>query len=88
MKQWLLIFAGIGIFGFAGTETGFAQKKGAVVKSEIRKQQKENAKAIKRANKYGAKRHLSIQDKATRKRMKRNIKNSNRYARGGKRKGL
>ena len=51
MRQWLLLFTGISIFWFAGTETGFAQKKGAVVKSEIRKQQKQNAKAIKPAKK-------------------------------------
>ena len=48
------------------------------IKREVEKQRKENAKAAKRAQKYGRSRHLSIQDKATRKRIKRNLRNSNR----------
>jgi hypothetical protein len=48
------------------------------IKREVEKQRKENAQAAKRAQKYGKARHLSIQDKATRKRIKRNLRNSNR----------
>ncbi len=48
------------------------------IKREVEKQRKENAKAAKRAQKYGKARHMSIQDKATRKRMKQNLRNSNR----------
>jgi hypothetical protein len=48
------------------------------IKREVEKQRKENAQAAKRAQKYGRARHLSIQDKATRKRIKRNLRNSNR----------
>jgi hypothetical protein len=47
------------------------------IKREVEKQRKENAQAAKRAQKYGRARHLSIQDKATRKRIKRNLRNSN-----------
>lgn len=48
------------------------------IKREVDKQRKENAKASKRAKKYGKARHMSIQDKKTRKRMKKNLRESNK----------
>ncbi|MBL0912069.1 MAG: hypothetical protein IBJ09_06815 [Bacteroidia bacterium] len=88
MKQWLMILAGLWIGIVYGAGESYAQKEGAVNKREIKRQQKETAKAAKRAYKYGIKRHMSIQSKSTRKRMKRNVNNSNRAGYRPNRKGL
>lgn len=63
------------LFLAAMPKDSFAQKA-SLIKKEVQKQRKENAKATKRAAKYGKKRHMSIQDKATRQRMKKNLRNS------------
>lgn len=65
------------ILFFMGSGVVHAQK-GSQIKREVKKQRKENAKATKRAAKFGKQRHMSIQDKATRKRMKKNLRNSKR----------
>jgi Flp pilus assembly protein TadB len=62
-------------------QTSFSQK-GSQIKREVKIQRKQNAKASKRAAKYGKKRHMSIQDKATRKRMKKNLQDSKRRHKG------
>jgi len=62
-------------------QSSFAQKA-SQIKREVKIQRKQNAKASKRAAKYGKKRHMSIQDKATRKRMKKNLKDSKRRHKG------
>lgn len=79
MKKYIYIIIGILFLQFS-TVDSFSQKGGVdkKVKKEVKKQQKSNAKALKSSERYGKKRHLSIQDKATRKRMKQNLKNSNR----------
>lgn len=64
-------------FMLAGHAEVYAQK-GSQIRREVKKMRAQNARASKRAAKYGKKRHLSIQDKATRKRMKQNLRNSNR----------
>jgi len=59
------------------SSSAFSQKAdGGVNMNEIKKAKKENQKAAKRAAEYGKKRHLSIQSKETRKRMKSNLKNA------------
>jgi Flp pilus assembly protein TadB len=58
--------------------TGSEGKTAAQSRKEIRNVKKENEKAAIRAKKYGKERHLSIQDKATRKRMKKNLKRANK----------
>jgi uncharacterized protein YdaU (DUF1376 family) len=72
-----LFFISILLFFFSASMTLHGQNA-KQIKREVEKQRKENAKAAKRAQKYGKARHLSIQDKATRKRIKRNLRNSNR----------
>jgi hypothetical protein len=72
-----LFFISILIFFFSARMMLHGQNT-KQIKREVEKQRKENAKAAKRAQKYGKARHLSIQDKATRKRIKRNLRNSNR----------
>lgn len=72
-----LFFISILLFFFSARMTLHGQNA-KQIKREVEKQRKENAKAAKRAQKYGKARHLSIQDKATRKRIKRNLRNSNR----------
>lgn len=57
------------------------EKSPAQVRREVKKLKKENDKAAKRAEEYGRKRHLAIQDKATRKRMKKNLKKVNKSRR-------
>ncbi|MCX7650283.1 MAG: hypothetical protein N2050_07005 [Flavobacteriales bacterium] len=51
------------------------------MKKDIKRVKKENEKAAKRAAEYGRKRHLAIQDKATRKRMKKHLKQANKNMR-------
>lgn len=63
------------ILFLAGMPEAQAQK-GSQIKREVKRQRKENARASKRAMKYGRARHLSIQDKATRKRIKKNLRDS------------
>lgn len=57
-------------------------QKGSQIKREVKRQRKENARAAKRAMKYGKARHMSIQDKATRQRMKKNMRDSKRRNKG------
>jgi hypothetical protein len=63
---------------FVSAGGSLAAQNAKQIKREVEKQRKENARAAKRAQKYGKARHMSIQDKATRKRMKQNLRNSNR----------
>jgi len=73
----LLVFLFLAVW----PQTAFSQKA-SQIKREVKIQRKQNAKASKRAAKYGKKRHMSIQDKATRKRMKKNLKDSKRRHKG------
>lgn len=66
----------------AGMSVPASAQKASQIRREVKKQRKENARASKRAVKYGRARHLSIQDKATRKRIKKNLRDSNRRNRG------
>lgn len=77
MKRLLYIIIGILSFTLTTSEA-YSQKEDKKIKAQIKKQQKSNAKALKSGERYGRKRHLSIQDKATRKRMKQNLKRSNK----------
>lgn len=61
--------------------TNKGEKSPAQVKKDIKRVKKENEKAAKRAAEYGRKRHLAIQDKATRKRMKKHLKQANKNMR-------
>lgn len=63
------------ILFLAGTPQVQAQK-GSQIKREVKRQRKENARASKRAIKFGKARHMSIQDKSTRKRIKKNMRDS------------
>ena len=53
-------------------------KSPAQTQKQIKKLKKQNDKAEKRAAEYGRKRHLAIQEQATRKRMKKNLRRSNK----------
>jgi len=57
-------------------------QKSKQIQREVKRQRKENAKGAKRAIKYGKARHMSIQDKATRKRMKKNLRISKQRNKG------
>jgi len=81
--RFILFLAAV-LFLFGSPSTAHAQK-GSQIRREVKKQRKENAKATKRAVKYGKARHMSIQDKATRKRMKKNLRDSKRRHKGMKR---
>lgn len=70
---------------FLATGPAALAQKGSQIKREVKRQRKENARASKRAVKYGKARHMSIQDKATRKRMKKNLRDSKRRNKGLKR---
>lgn len=60
---------------------GKGEKSPAQIKKEIKQVKKENERAARRAAKYGRQRHLAIQDPAVRKRMKKNLRRSNRQMR-------
>lgn len=62
--------------------TNKGEKSPAQVRRDVKKMKKENDRAAKRAEAYGRKRHLAIQDKATRKRMKKHLKQANKSMRG------
>jgi len=74
---YLLVFLFLAIM----PRISFAQKA-SQIKREVKIQRKQNAKASKRAAKYGKKRHMSIQDKATRKRMKKNLQDAKKRHKG------
>lgn len=61
--------------------TNKGEKSPAQVRRDVKKLKKENDRATKRAEAYGRKRHLAIQDKATRKRMKKHLKQANKSMR-------
>lgn len=78
MLRIMLMVLGLGL----AVPALYSQKGTKNAKKELKKQQKANAKAVKRGEKYGRKRHLSIQDKATRKRLKQNLRRSNKQGVG------
>lgn len=80
MKQFsLIILISISFLTLPYAQvSGGDSKTASQSRKEIKNLKKENEKAIVRAKKYGKERHLSIQDKATRKRMKKNLKRANK----------
>lgn len=86
MKRLFYVIVGILLFWpikaqVSNSLEGKGEKSPAQVKKEIKRVKKEHEMAVKRAAKYGRKRHLAIQDPAVRKRIKRNLRRSNRQMR-------
>lgn len=78
LNEMSRFFLSVILLLFVSAGGSLAAQNAKQIKREVEKQRKENARAAKRAQKYGKARHMSIQDKATRKRMKQNLRNSNR----------